>query len=617
MLFGKYLNKYYLKYAWLFIIGIVTLIAVDYIQLFIPELLGEVVTILKSEDISGFTNHPWLSGIVDSLTKSGVEAREILIITRGLLVLLVSAGMFLGRFLWRITLFSASFKIEANIRHDMFLKAEALPRQYFHETKVGSIMSWFTNDLETIEEHLSWGTIMMVDSLFLSTITIIKMSLLIHNNPDMSMCLLCFIPFALVIIWGFLVEKFMMKRWDERQSAYDKLYDFAQENFTGIRVIKAFVKETQEIHAFAKVARKNADVNISFARLSVIFDVVIEVIIAFIFAFALLFGGYVVLQIVDPTVRAEQVGNLITFIGYLDILIWPMIALGQIVSMRSRSKASLKRITSYLDAKIDVKSPENAIKLDHVDGNISYRHFSFHYPTYEASSLKDISLDIKAGESVGIVGKIGCGKTTLVNVLLMMYNLEPGTLFIDGNDITTLDIASLRDHIAYVPQDSFLFSDSIENNINFGLSDGNEEKAIEGAKFAGVDEDIKGFTKGYQTISGERGVTLSGGQKQRVSSARAYVKNAPILILDDSVSAVDTKTEETILHNIHTERKSKTTLVVASRVSTVSKLDKIIVLNDGQLEAFDTPENLLKISPTYQKMVKLQELEKEVEGGNK
>ena len=285
--------------------------------------------------------------------------------------------------------------------------------------------------------------------------------------------------------------------------------------------------------------------------------------------------------------------------------------------MYSRSKASLKRIAAFMDTPIDVKSPENAIKLDHVNGDIEYKNFSFHYPTYDKSSLHNITLSVKSGETIGIVGKIGCGKTTLVNVLLRMYNLEPGTLFIDGHDIMDLDIANLRSHIAYVPQDNFLFSDTIEHNINFGLESGTVEQAEEAAKFAGVDEDVKGFTKGYQTVSGERGVTLSGGQKQRISIARAYVKDAPILILDDSVSAVDTKTEEVILHNIMTERKNKTTLVVASRVSTVSRLDKIIVLNEGELEAFDTPDNLLKTSPTYQKMVKLQELEKEVEGGNR
>ena len=594
MLFGRYINRYYLKYGWLFLIGILALIAVDYIQLKIPEYLGEVVYILEH---NGDTNR---------------------IFTLGLYVLIVAAGMFVGRFIWRIALFNASFRIEADLRHKMFLKAEALPRQFYHDTKVGSVMSWFTNDLETISDHLGWGTVMIVDSLFLSVLTIVKMIML-----DGIMSFICFIPIVLIIIWGVINEKFMAMKWDERQKAYDELYDFSQENFTGIRVIKAFVKETKEIHAFAKVAKKNANVNISFARLSVIFDVIIEIIIALMMAIALIFGGWFVYAFNHGSAITlfgvtEEItpDKLIVFIGYMDILIWPMIALGQVVPMYSRSRASLKRVSAFLSSEINVKSPENAVKLEHVEGNITYRNFSFSYPTYDYANLKNINLEIKAGESIGIVGKIGSGKTTLVNVLLMMYNVEPGTLFIDGQDIMTLDIDSLRDHIAYVPQDNFLFSDSIEHNINFGLESGTEETARMGAIFAGVDDDVRGFNKGYQTVSGERGVTLSGGQKQRISIARAYVKNAPILILDDSVSAVDTKTEETILRNITNERKGKTTLVVASRISTVSQLDKIIVLNDGEVEAFDTPHNLLKISPTYQKMVKLQELESEVEGGN-
>lgn len=594
MLFGRYINRYYLKYGWLFLIGILALIAVDYIQLKIPEYLGEVVYILEH---NGDTNR---------------------IFTLGVYVLIVAAGMFVGRFIWRIALFNASFRIEADLRHKMFLKAEALPRQFYHDTKVGSVMSWFTNDLETISDHLGWGTVMIVDSLFLSVLTIVKMIML-----DGIMSFICFIPIVLIIIWGVINEKFMAMKWDERQKAYDELYDFSQENFTGIRVIKAFVKETKEIHAFAKVAKKNANVNISFARLSVIFDVIIEIIIALMMAIALIFGGWFVYAFNHGSAISlfgvtEEItpDKLIVFIGYMDILIWPMIALGQVVPMYSRSRASLKRVSAFLSSEINVKSPENAVKLEKVEGNITYRNFSFSYPTYDYANLKNINLEIKAGESIGIVGKIGSGKTTLVNVLLMMYNVEPGTLFIDGQDIMTLDIDSLRDHIAYVPQDNFLFSDSIEHNINFGLESGTEETARMGAIFAGVDDDVRGFNKGYQTVSGERGVTLSGGQKQRISIARAYVKNAPILILDDSVSAVDTKTEETILHNITNERKGKTTLVVASRISTVSQLDKIIVLNDGEVEAFDTPHNLLKISPTYQKMVKLQELESEVEGGN-
>ena len=595
MLFGRHVNRYYLKYSWMFIIGILALIAVDYIQLLIPRYLGEVVEILQADG----------------------EINTNRIITLGLYVLMVAGGMFLGRFLWRVTLFNAAFRIEADMRHKMFLKAEALPRQYYHDNKVGSIMSWFTNDLETVSDYFGWGTVMIIDSLFLSVITIIQMVML-----DFVMSIICFIPIVLIIIWGAITEKFMAIKWEERQKAYDELYDFSQENFTGIRVIKAFVKETKEIHAFAKVARKNADVNISFAKLSVIFDVVIEIIIALMLAIVLIFGGWFVyafnhdsaITIFGYTEKITA-SKLVTFIGYMDILIWPMIALGQVVPMRSRSKASLKRISAFLDSKIDVRNPLNAIKLEDVKGNISYRNFSFKYPTYDAINLKNINLEIKAGESIGVVGKIGSGKTTLVNVLLMLYNVEPETLFIDGYDIMSLDIQSLRDNIAYVPQDNFLFSDSIEHNINFGLEEGSEETARMGAIFAGVDDDVRGFNKGYQTISGERGVTLSGGQKQRISIARAYVRNAPILILDDSVSAVDTKTEETILRNITNERKGKTTLVVASRISTVSHLDKIIVLNDGEVEAFDSPRNLLKISPTYQKMVKLQELESEVEGG--
>ena len=594
MLFGKYINRYYLKYAPLFIIGILALLAVDYIQLFIPKYLGQVVDILQND---GDTS---------------------LIGTLAIKVLIVAAGMFVGRFLWRITLINAAFKIEADLRHKMFLKAEELPREYYHDNKVGSIMSWFTNDLETISDCMQWGTIMIVDALFLSAITIIEMLRL-----DVLLSLICFVPVILIVIWGAITEKFMTLKWDQRQKAYDQLYDFAQENFTGIRVIKAFVKENKEIHAFAKVARKNADVNVSFARLSVIFDVFIEIIIVLIFSITMLFGGWFVYCFVhnEPIMLFNNAveltaPKLTTFIGYIDILIWPMIAMGQIVSMRSRSKASLKRISAFLDAEIRVKSPENAIKLENVRGDITYRNFNFQYPNYEAINLKNINLEIKAGETIGVVGKIGGGKTTLVNVLLMLYNVEPGTLFIDDYDIMSLDIHSLREQIAYVPQDNFLFSDSIEHNINFGLKDGTEETARMGAIFAGVDEDVKGFKTGYQTVSGERGVTLSGGQKQRISIARAYVKNAPILILDDSVSAVDTKTEETILHNITVERKGKTTLVVASRISTVQHLDKIIVLNDGEVEAFDTPRNLLKVSPTYQKMVKLQELEREVEGGN-
>lgn len=598
MLFGKYINKYYLKYWLYFLIGVIMLLVVDYLQLFIPEFLGTIIDFFENGSVSGHEQ----------------EISKIIVY-----VLLVAIGMFLGRVIWRLTIFHASTGIEASLRNEMFLKAERLSQRYYHETKVGNIMSWFTTDLETIEEFFGWGTIMLVDAGFLSLFVLIKMFKL-----DWVLTLITLIPIILIIVWGALVEKYMSIKWEYRQKETDKLYDFTQENFTGIRVIKAFVKETQQLHQFSKIARKNKDVNVDFARISVLFDVLISIIIAVIMAIILGFGGWFVFV----TVKQEPIvifgkeilfsaGNLVTFIGYFDLLVWPMMALGQIFTMRSRAKTSLKRVSRFLDQEEEITNCENPIYLKGIKGDIEFKNFSFMYPDGQENSLKNVSFKIEAGETIGIVGKIGSGKTTLVNSLLRLYNVPKNTIFVDGIDIMECDIQSLRNEIAYVPQDNFLFSDKVSNNIAFSNRNVAFEKIRAAAEFADVNDNINSFKDGYDTISGERGVTLSGGQKQRISIARAYIKESPIMIMDDSVSAVDVKTEETILKHIKENRKDMTTIVVASRISTVSSLNKILVLNNGEVEAFGSHENLLKISPTYQKMVYLQELEKEVEGGRK
>lgn len=594
MLFGKYINKYYAKYCWLFLIGLVGLVAVDVFQLFIPEYLGKLV------DMFG-------GGRIDT-----GALKEII-----LGVMVVALVMFFGRIMWRLSIFNASQRIEADLRHNMFLKSERLSQRYYHENKVGTIMAWFTTDLETLEEFFGWGSVMLVDAMFLSVLALYKMFSL-----DWVLSCILLIPLALIIVWGMLVEKFMALKWEQRQTEFDKLYDFSQESFTGIRVIKAFVKETQQLHAFAKIAKRNKDVNIELVKVSVVFDAIIEVIISAIMALILGLGGYFVYKYVTGSPVSifghtidMTAGRLITFVGYFDTLIWPMIALGQVVTMRSRSKASLKRITNFLDQEEEIRNPQNAVVLNDVKGEIKFDGFSFAYPNSDSNVLKNVSVEIKAGENVGIVGKIGSGKTTLVNTLLHLYNVEKGKVFIDGHDIMDCDIDSLRKAIGYVPQDNFLFSDKLKNNIAFSCDNLDMDKVYDAAKFADVHSNIEDFTEGYETVSGERGVTLSGGQKQRISIARAYIKDAPIMILDDSVSAVDVKTEETILENIQRQRKGKTTLVIASRVSTVSHLDKILVLDKGEVEAFDTPQRLEEISPTYKKMVYLQKLEREVEGG--
>lgn len=592
MLFGKYINKFYKRYAPLFIIGILLLIFVDWIQLYIPDFTGRVVDILTYNKSSQYN-----------------EIGECC-----LWIILIAFGMFFGRMGWRFSILFAARKTDRDIRKDMFLKAERLSISYYHDNKVGTVMAWFTTDLETIEESLGFGLTMSVDAIFLLGFTLVKMIVL-----SWQLTVICSIPIILIIVWGALVEKYMSLKWDARQKSFDNIYDYAQENFTGIRVIKAFVKENKEIFAFSKVAKKNVETEINFVKTSVLFDVCIEVVIALVFAALLGFGGWFVYAAVTNTPIwgvSLSAGNLVTFIGYFDTLIWPLIALGQIVTMHARASASLKRVTNFLNTPEEVVNCDNPVVLENCKGKISFNNFTFTYPGEKSPSLENVTLTIQPGETIGVVGRIGSGKSTLVNALLRLYNVDDNSICIDDVDLMKIDIKNLRYNVAIVPQDNFLFSDTVENNINFSDDSKSLEDAVNAAKFSDVHENIMEFTNGYQTVSGERGTTLSGGQKQRISLARAYAKNSPILILDDSVSAVDLKTEEKILANLNEYRHGKTTILIASRVSTVSHMDKIIVLNEGKLEAFDTPSNLAKTCETYKRMVFLQKLEKEVDGGD-
>ena len=589
---NKRFSNYYLKYAHLFIFGMLADVMVDVVQTYIPEFLGEIVEVVSSKTNLNFAD-------IEPIIKN---------------VIIVAVVLMIGRFAYRFLILSASGKIEASIRQDMFKKAERLSQRYYHDNKTGTIMSWFSSDVEAIEEFTGWGTIMIVDAFFLGAVSIYKMFRL---DPILS--LIAIIPMVALILWGNKVEKVMSVKWEERQNQFDKLYDFTQETFSGIRVIKAFVKEAQELKAFSKVAQENREKNLEFAKLSIRFEVYIELIIGVSMAIILAAGSYFVYLYVtgNPFVIFGHLvnlsaGQLITFIGYVDTLIWPMIAMGQILQMYSRFKTSSERIYHFLDEEEEIHNADNPVKLNDCKGKITFKNFSFKYPGFDNYSLDGLNFEIKPGEMVGIVGRIGSGKTTLINSLLRLYNIDKGSIFIDDVDLMDIDITNLRDNIAYVPQDNFLFSDNIKNNISFSNTKADMDKIRDAAKFADVDDNIIGFVKGYETVTGERGVTLSGGQKQRISIARAFIKDSPIMIMDDSVSAVDVKTEETILNNIYERRKGKTTIIIASRVSTVSHLDKILVLNEGKVEAFDTPENLLKISPTYEKMVYLQKLESEL-----
>lgn len=590
MVFGKYVNKFYKKYFWHFFFGILTVIFVDYIQLFIPAITGR---------------------IIDSITNGGIsEGNWQFLIEQIIYIALVGLGMFVGRFLWRICIFGEAVLVQSDLRFDMFEKTEKLSQRYYKVNKTGAILSYFSNDLETIEESFGFGIVQMIDGVFLLVMSLIKMFKL-----QGVLTLLLLIPVVLLGLCAFFVDKLMEKKYEKRQKAFEDMSDYAQENFTGIRVIKAFVKERKELKQFAKEAKKNKDTNIEYVKVSSLLEVLFDALIYVIFGIILLGGSYLVyLNIKSSGVEGITIGSLIEFIGYADTLIWPIFALAGTINLIARARTSLKRISNLLDEKVEIVD-DKVVCPTELKGEIEFKNFNFAYPDDENTLiLKDVNIKIKAGETIGIVGKIGSGKSTLVNMLFRLYNVEDNTLFIDGYDIMHLPIRMVRDTIGYCPQDNFLFSDSIRNNIAFSNLDMSLEEVEKAAEFADVRSNIEEFKDKYETLIGEKGVSLSGGQKQRISIARAIVKDPKILVLDDSVSAVDVKTEETILHNIQKDRKGKTTILIASRVSTVKALDKIIVMNDGKVEAFGTHEECLKNSKTYTRMVELQSLEKEMEG---
>ena len=512
-------------------------------------------------------------------------------------------AMVFGRFLWRITFFGAGIRIETELRNKMFDHAKDLSREYYQVNKVGNLMSLFTNDLDTIQECVSWGFLMFFDATFLGALAVIKMW-----NMNLFLTLLSMIPMAFLMGVSIIVGQHMTKKWDVRQEAFSKLSDFSQESFSGIAVIKAFVKETKELVAFKKLNKENEDTNIDYTKISVLLRILVTLFIESVICVILGYGGYLVYK------GEFNAGQLVEFIGYFTAVIWPVMAVAELIDMVSRGKASLKRIGELLDAKQDVIDRTDVRELKNIKGNIEFRNLTFCYPDGEYNALEDVSFTICAGENVGLVGKTGAGKTTLVDLILRTYNVEDGTLFIDGQDVNSVAIKDVRAGCAYVPQDNFLFSDTIEKNISFGVDETSRSAIMKAATLADVDSNIKEFKDGYGTVLGERGVTVSGGQKQRISIARALMKEAPILILDDSVSAVDTKTEKEILSNLREARAGKTTILIAHRISTIEKMDKILFIDEGKLIAVGTHAELYNECPAYQKMVDLQKLEEE--GGN-
>ena len=589
MILGKHINRYYLRYLAVLLLGLAALVAVDYLQLIIPKLYRMV--------LDGMAGAPTVAAL-DGTQKAFNTAFVLDEICMPMVWIILA--MVFGRFLWRVCFIGSGMRLEEDLRNRMFDHVKNQSREYYQVNKVGDLMSLFTNDLDTVQECFSWGVMMLFDALLLGILAVVNMW-----KMDPLLTVLSMIPMGILLCAATVVGKYMTQKWDIRQEAFSRLSDFSQESFSGIAVIKAFVKEAKELWNFKKLNVENEKANMDHTKASVLLRMLVMLFVESVICIILGYGGYLVYK------GSFSAGQLLEFIGYFNAIIWPVMAVSELVDMGSRGKASMNRIGQLLDSPITVKDEPQVSELQNPRGTVTFQNLTFRYPDGEFDALKNISFTIEAGENVGLVGKTGSGKTTLVDLILRTYNVPDGTLFIDGQDVNTLSIRSVRDACAYVPQDNFLFSDTIENNIAFGVTGHDLKKVTNAARLADVHSNIREFQAGYGTVLGERGVTVSGGQKQRISIARALMKDAPILILDDSVSAVDTKTETAILQNLRQTRQGKTTILIAHRISTIEKMDKILFIEDGCLTDAGTHEQLYARCESYRQMVDLQRLEEE------
>ena len=578
MLFSKHFFKYYFKYIIPYAIGIGVLIAIDFVQLYIPEYIGNIIDELRgNQDVS------YMQGLL-------------------LQIGLLAIGITLGRFVWRFTIFGASRRIQFDLMNTMFIHATNLQQSFYSEEKVGGMMAYYTNDLETIRNAYGPGILMLIDGIALGTFAVIRM---VRLNTTMT--LYAGIPMLLMLVFLVFILRKFQKLFKTRQASFEALSDFTQENFSGMSVIRAYVKEFQQKATFQIKSSDLYEKTIGFVKYFVVFQIIIGITINITILFIVIYGSSSVIQTTNLTI-----GELTSYIAYFFTLIWPIMALAQFFSIQSQAKASAERISEYLDTEVKVKDQEDALDIE-LTGHIELKKLTFQYPDGDKPVLKDISFDIKKGEMVGILGRTGSGKSSLVDLFLRTYNIDKHMFFIDGYDVMDLKINRVRDLMGYVPQDNFLFSETILDNILFAFDEKDEALAEKAAKLSDVHDNISEFKDQYETMLGERGVTVSGGQKQRLSIARAIAKDPEILILDDSVSAVDTKTEEAIISNLFKIRKNKTTIFIAHRISTVKRMDKIILLDQGELVGIGNHESLLKTSPLYQDMVKRQQLEIMVE----
>lgn len=570
-----YLKKY--KYSYFF--GIITLLIVDYLNMFMPKFIGDIV--------DGLTDH--------SLDINGVfRILVILAITFTIVAI--------GRILWRVFIFGAARKVENEIRNDMFTKLETLSQNYYNQHKTGDLMTHFTNDLEALRSSIGPAIVTSFDAIVMTCLVLYRM--MFHVNFKLTLMIV--IPMSTIAVGSYFFGEEFERRFAKKQASFAKLSDKVQEAVSGERVIKAFTQEKLQAKSFDKTNAENLGVNMHLIKLQALFQPSLEFVIGVTYVIAIIYGGYLSIT------NVISLGQFIAFNQYLSMLVWPMIAFGDSITMISQGRAAISRISQIFDEVADIRDGEEVLNVDKLHGHIEIKDVSFTYGPEFNNALNNINLEIKQGETLALLGRTGEGKTTLVNLLLRLYDISSGHIYLDGHEIKDLPLQTIRSNISFVPQDSYLFSDTISENVKFGRHDASQVEVEEMCKMACVHDNIVEFTDGYETIVGERGVTLSGGQKQRISIARALLKDAAILILDDALSAVDTDTEDKILANLKEMRKDKTTIMIAHRISTVKNADHILVLDDTRVKEYGTFDELMALNGEFKEMYDKQQLEKQL-----
>lgn len=617
MIFGRHINKFYKKYWYLFFGVFFSDAVVDIIQLMIPLIIGNVISAFSNTTLQGSTYsfsalRPFTGfegGFVIS-SSSAIPFYQTDFFMTLMTILSIGLLIFFGRMCWRFFSAQIGARIERDLRDEMFEHIQTMSLSYYNQKKVGGLLSFFTNDLATIKQCFTDALIWVTDLTVLGTLSFILMAIL-----SLQLALYVAIPLLLFIILGGVIGKFEARKYKISSDAFEYLSDFTEENLQGFSVVKAFLKEKARIKSFKKLSLDAEKTNVEYLRYSSLIDLFINLLLAATF-FILYFLGS--MSILDNSVpfagQITDIGKLTTFIGYYDSLIWPMIAGGMLIDMVSRGSGARKRIAEILDCKPDIVDDDKP-QRDELKGDVVFNHLSFTYPDGEIPALKDISFHVTPGMTVGIIGKTGSGKSTLVSLLPKLYNLPQGMLLIDGIDINDWQKNDLREHTGYVLQEGFLFSGTIWENIAFSekkLDMCDMEKVKASARFANVDNDISSFVNGYETLVGEKGATLSGGQRQRVSIARAIYKEPEMLILDDSLSAVDADTEKSILEHIRNREKKLTTFIIAHRISAIENADLILVLDHGELVGKGKHDELYESCRLYHDLCELQKLEKEV-----